>query len=179
MCKICKMCKICRIWRIFPNYFFLPKDQKSNISESESSINSRTCLGHLVNIVPSNSLFLSKKAQSKDQNSVPLVKNYKPSRCLYTSVGLQQCNEDDKFSEVYFQGRKNKTIYTLSSHWTLEWNAQLIYSELRGMPKYSTISLDSIISKTKLLFHKYNGDETGHLTFIGKWHVSSSKMPQL
>ena len=28
--------------------FFLLKDQKSKISESESSINSRTCLGHLV-----------------------------------------------------------------------------------------------------------------------------------
>ena len=28
--------------------FFLSKEQKSKISESESSINSRTCLGHLV-----------------------------------------------------------------------------------------------------------------------------------
>ena len=28
--------------------FFLLKDQKSKISESDSSINSRTCLGHLV-----------------------------------------------------------------------------------------------------------------------------------
>ena len=28
--------------------FFSSKDQKSKISESESSINSRTCLGHLV-----------------------------------------------------------------------------------------------------------------------------------
>ena len=31
-----------------PPLFFLSKDQKSKISESESSINSRTCLGHLV-----------------------------------------------------------------------------------------------------------------------------------
>ena len=39
---------MCKIWRISPRYSFLLKDQKSNISESESSINSRTCLGHLV-----------------------------------------------------------------------------------------------------------------------------------
>ena len=31
-----------------PPLFFSSKDQKSKISESESSINSRTCLGHLV-----------------------------------------------------------------------------------------------------------------------------------
>ena len=31
--------------------FFLSKEQKSKISESESSINSRTCLGHLVLLV--------------------------------------------------------------------------------------------------------------------------------
>ena len=30
------------------NIYFSAKDQKSKISESESSINSRTCLGHLV-----------------------------------------------------------------------------------------------------------------------------------
>ena len=33
---------------ISPALFFSSKDQKSKISESESLINSRTCLGHLV-----------------------------------------------------------------------------------------------------------------------------------
>ena len=50
--RICKICRIFRIFRIFRIYRickkFLSKDQKSKISESESSINSRTCLGHLV-----------------------------------------------------------------------------------------------------------------------------------
>ena len=37
---------------------FLSKDQKSKISESESSINSRTCLGHLVLFVLLVTIFL-------------------------------------------------------------------------------------------------------------------------
>ena len=43
-----RTCEICWICRISPPLFFSSKDQKSNISESESSMNSRTCLGHLV-----------------------------------------------------------------------------------------------------------------------------------
>ena len=50
MKKMLKMQNIqnVQIMQNMQNIVFLRKDLKSKISESESSINSRTCLGHLV-----------------------------------------------------------------------------------------------------------------------------------
>ena len=88
------------------------------------------------------------------RNLVPAAEGVNIKVILIASPSLlegQQPLKDSKILfvlyEVYFHRGKKKTIYILSSRWTLEWNAQLIYSEPRRMPTYSTISSVSNIPK--------------------------------
>ena len=67
-----------------------------------------------------------KKHNQRIKTSAPSKKttNYRPSRCLYTSIGLQQCIEGDSFTKYIFKEEKIIRQFTLCPH-SGHWNEML------------------------------------------------------
>ena len=59
--------------QIISPLFFLSKVQKSKISESEPSINSRTCLGHLVLLTMFNKLYTSIRNKEWEKKCITVI----------------------------------------------------------------------------------------------------------